>query len=481
MNVVITDASIVISKVLTKFGAFIFSAKPGGFCGKSAFHVCIVLCLNLRTCQLQNCNKNAVNKYSGWLIQISCLTFENSVKVNRTVPIQIYLYEGNYMATLTSREEIIEYARQYYKKHGTPASRRELQKISRIGENRFSPMFPKGINEINEIIGAPILRKRRATPISQTACKICIICNSLFNTEYKNRLTCSQKCENEYRAKIHIDIPSEINNGNKIYYLYQITNLINNKIYIGVHSTRNINDGYMGSGKMLKSAFEKYGILNFRKDILEYFDDLESMYLREEQVVDETFLERDDVYNLKIGGAGFKNWQSTKSSDYYTKRSDTIKSTGVLAKEKNPNWGTIWMTSTIVRKTKQVNPSDINEYIAQGWIIGVFTYDDVGLVRYRKWNYNKRYMKTIPMVTHPVSAPRQLTLLQIESYKKKSEITATIANDLFKQFLMSDHNSVCSFAKSIGYSQARLAGLWKKYVTEYANNRIHGQSFKIPK
>ena len=45
----------------------------------------------------------------------------------------------------------------------------------------------------------------------------------------------------------------------KYYYLYKITNLINNKFYIGVHETDNINDGYMGSGRAIRAAIEKYG------------------------------------------------------------------------------------------------------------------------------------------------------------------------------------------------------------------------------
>ena len=39
-----------------------------------------------------------------------------------------------------------------------------------------------------------------------------------------------------------------------IHYVYEITNNINGKIYVGVHSTKDVNDGYMGSGKHLKQA-----------------------------------------------------------------------------------------------------------------------------------------------------------------------------------------------------------------------------------
>lgn len=88
------------------------------------------------------------------------------------------------------------------------------------------------------------------------------------------------------------------------FYLYQITNLVNNKIYIGVHSTKDIDDGYMGSGVNIRSAIKKYGIDNFKKDILLTFDNVEDMYAKEKEIVTEEFLLRKDSYNLRIGGTG---------------------------------------------------------------------------------------------------------------------------------------------------------------------------------
>lgn len=88
------------------------------------------------------------------------------------------------------------------------------------------------------------------------------------------------------------------------YYLYEIRNKTNGKIYVGVHKTKNLNDGYMGSGKIIQDAIKKYGIENFEKNILEMFDNSKDMFLREKEMVTEEFLSREDVYNLRRGGSG---------------------------------------------------------------------------------------------------------------------------------------------------------------------------------
>ncbi len=38
------------------------------------------------------------------------------------------------------------------------------------------------------------------------------------------------------------------------YVIYKTTNLVNGKFYIGKHQTNDLNDGYIGSGKILRLA-----------------------------------------------------------------------------------------------------------------------------------------------------------------------------------------------------------------------------------
>jgi hypothetical protein len=88
------------------------------------------------------------------------------------------------------------------------------------------------------------------------------------------------------------------------YTIYKITNLINNKIYIGKHQTQNLNDSYMGSGKHLKRAIRKHGIENFTKEILFQFDNEADMNAKEAELVTKDFCLREDTYNICVGGQG---------------------------------------------------------------------------------------------------------------------------------------------------------------------------------
>jgi group I intron endonuclease len=86
--------------------------------------------------------------------------------------------------------------------------------------------------------------------------------------------------------------------------MYQIQNLLDDKIYIGVHKSSSLDDKYMGSGKLIQRAINKHGIENFKKTILETFSTSEEMYQKEAEIVNDEFLLRDDIYNLVPGGTG---------------------------------------------------------------------------------------------------------------------------------------------------------------------------------
>src|SRR6516164_1049253 len=92
------------------------------------------------------------------------------------------------------------------------------------------------------------------------------------------------------------------------YLIYKITNNLNGRFYIGSHKTKNINDDYMGSGKYLLRAIEKYGKENFSKEILFVFSSAKEMYAKEAEIVNEDFLVSENTYNLRIGGFGGFDW-----------------------------------------------------------------------------------------------------------------------------------------------------------------------------
>ena len=88
------------------------------------------------------------------------------------------------------------------------------------------------------------------------------------------------------------------------YTIYKITNHINGKVYIGKHQTKNLNDAYMGSGKLLIAAIKKYGIENFSKQTLFVFENEDEMNNEEKEIVTESFCKLDSNYNLNPGGKG---------------------------------------------------------------------------------------------------------------------------------------------------------------------------------
>lgn len=121
-----------------------------------------------------------------------------------------------------------------------------------------------------------------------------------------------------------------------LYTVYKTTNIVNNKIYIGFHGINDMTDiittesvydsifkdGYLGSGKLIKRAIEKYGPENMKQELLLVTDDREEAEELERNLVNREFVEEDTNYNISLGGSvcilfGEKNgfFGKTHSSD----------------------------------------------------------------------------------------------------------------------------------------------------------------------
>lgn len=131
----------------------------------------------------------------------------------------------------------------------------------------------------------------------------------------------------------------------KLYnYVYQTKNLINNKTYIGVHCTNDLDDNYLGSGLNLKRAIKKYGINNFKKEILAFYDTKKEAFEEENFLVNDKWVEDTNNYNISVGGYGGNTYkgkteqelnmirEKLKNNNKGKKFSDDIKNKMSLAK-----------------------------------------------------------------------------------------------------------------------------------------------------
>jgi hypothetical protein len=131
---------------------------------------------------------------------------------------------------------------------------------------------------------------------------------------------------------------------NDMYFVYETTNLINNKKYRGIHKTSNIDDGYLGSGLVLLLSVNKYGKENFTREILEYCNSYDELIEKEKLYVDENWVKDPLTYNLKTGG----------------------QSAGILSDESKNK-----ISETLKRKYES------GEIIAVGWNTGISPTEEV--------------------------------------------------------------------------------------------------------
>jgi hypothetical protein len=136
---------------------------------------------------------------------------------------------------------------------------------------------------------------------------------------------------------------------NKIHYIYKTTCNVTGKYYVGMHSTNNLEDGYMGSGKRLRYSIRKYGVENHIKEILEYYQTREELSKREREIVNKELIKEYLCMNLIVGGEGGRGFTSEEQKLNAIKSNEKQK----LLRE-DPEW--------VVRKANRMSVTNKQQY-----------------------------------------------------------------------------------------------------------------------
>lgn len=217
------------------------------------------------------------------------------------------------------------------------------------------------------------------------------------------------------------------------------TNLVNGKRYIGKHKATKFQVAYKGSGKLLRKAIKKYGIKNFKVELLETCETYEELNQKEQEYIKlYNAMESDMFYNIHHGGGGgdiayymssdamtkirkdhakymkdkykkhpeywdhvgpkiggtrsekTKTGISNAQKRYWSSVSDEVKHERLSRSAKTRCTGRIWVTDGVIEKF--IKPEDFEVYAKDNYYKGrLFRH------RNRKCKNMQRLSKTLPM------------------------------------------------------------------------------------
>jgi hypothetical protein len=149
------------------------------------------------------------------------------------------------------------------------------------------------------------------------------------------------------------------------YIVYQSTNRLNQRYYIGWHKTHDLADGYLGSGKRLRREVHKYGGDSFTREVLFCCDSAVEAFAKEREIVRQ-HLGNPLCLNLADGGHG--GW--TRSGPPIRNYTPTIRANISASKtgSRNPNYGTVWVMKDDI--STRVPKGDLHLWLAGGWVRG---------------------------------------------------------------------------------------------------------------
>lgn len=197
----------------------------------------------------------------------------------------------------------------------------------------------------------------------------------------------------------------------KFFIVYKTTNTKNGKFYVGVHTSKSLDDKYLGSGSRLKNEIKKYGLSSFKREIIAVFDNPEEMFSLESEIVNEQLILDEQCLNLKEGGNGGWNFVNSlpEKKEFYNSEDQKSRSPfcnpewRILNKEKISEWsrnskgfegkkhtsaykshmseimkekqqgeknsqyGKVWISHSELKLSKKINGSEIEDWLEKGW------------------------------------------------------------------------------------------------------------------
>ena len=153
----------------------------------------------------------------------------------------------------------------------------------------------------------------------------------------------------------------------EVAHLYKITNIVTGEYYVGKHNGWEQN-GYWGSGYRIQNSIKKYGIENFKYEILcfgsiEYIYELEKKYVTPEMVdLDEKCL------NLTIGGLGVNYHTEQSKQKLREARAKQVIAREVYERTSKIISNLVWMNDS--KRSYRVKPENVQASINKGLVFG---------------------------------------------------------------------------------------------------------------
>lgn len=149
-------------------------------------------------------------------------------------------------------------------------------------------------------------------------------------------------------------------------YIYETTNLINNKKYIGLTNRKVLDETYLGSGRIILQAINKYGEKNFSVRVLEYVENDEDLPIRERHFIKAYgAVSSDKYYNISEGGQ-WGDVYSGMSEEQYNEVSEKISKARKKWWKENPDKRKEYSERWAKQKTGSQLPKETKEKIGQG-------------------------------------------------------------------------------------------------------------------